>query len=176
MKGNTMFVLDHEIPLNDGELLDLNNYMGDVILIVNTASKCGFTPQYEGLEKLYQDYKDQGFVVLGFPCNQFGDQEPGSAEEIMEFCQINYGVTFPIFEKIDVNGENAHPLFKQLKKAKPGLLGSEKIKWNFTKFLVNRKGEVIDRFAPATKPEDLVKHVERELAMNNESISTPASE
>jgi len=171
-----MFVLDFDMPLNDGEIIDLNNYLGDVILIVNTASKCGFTPQYEGLEKLYKEYKDQGFVVLGFPCNQFGKQEPGSSEEIMEFCQINYGVTFPIFEKIDVNGENAHPLYKKLKKAQPGLLGSEKIKWNFTKFLVNRKGEVIDRFGSSKKPEELVKYIERELALNNEEISAPTPE
>jgi len=171
-----MFVLDYDMPLNDGEIIDLNNYLGDVILIVNTASKCGFTPQYEGLEKLYQEYKDQGFVVLGFPCNQFGEQEPGSAEEIMEFCQINYGVTFPIFEKIEVNGKNAHPLYKQLKKAQPGLLGTEKIKWNFTKFLVNRKGEVIDRFGPSKKPEELIDHIERELAISNEEVSTSTPE
>ena len=137
-----------------GEGRDLSAYAGDVVLVVNTASKCGFTPQYAGLEELYAAHKDDGFVVLGFPCNQFGGQEPGSEEEIGEFCQLNYGVTFPMFEKVDVNGDDAHPLFTWLKKEKSGLLGG-KIKWNFTKFLVGREGQVIDRYAPTTKPEDL---------------------
>ena len=137
-----------------GEGRDLSAYAGDVVLVVNTASKCGFTPQYAGLEELYAAHKDDGFVVLGFPCNQFGGQEPGSEEEIGEFCQLNYGVSFPMFEKIDVNGDDAHPLFTWLKKEKSGLLGG-KIKWNFTKFLVGRDGQVIDRYAPTTKPEDL---------------------
>ena len=137
-----------------GEGRDLSAYAGDVVLVVNTASKCGFTPQYAGLEELYAAHKDDGFVVLGFPCNQFGGQEPGSEEEIGEFCQLNYGVTFPMFEKVDVNGDDAHPLFTWLKKEKSGLLGG-KIKWNFTKFLVGRDGQVIDRYAPTTKPEDL---------------------
>ncbi len=132
----------------------LADYAGQVVLVVNTASKCGFTPQYAGLEELYAAHKDDGFVVLGFPCNQFGGQEPGSEEEIGEFCQLNYGVTFPMFEKVDVNGDDAHPLFTWLKKEKSGLLGG-KIKWNFTKFLVGRDGQVIDRYAPTTKPEDL---------------------
>jgi len=125
------------------------------MLIVNTASKCGFTPQYEGLEKLYEQHKDKGFVVLGFPCNQFGAQEPGSEAEIGAFCQANYGVTFPMFSKIDVNGTNAHPLYTYLKGEKAGILGTKNIKWNFTKFLVNRDGQVVNRFAPTTKPEDI---------------------
>ena len=137
-----------------GEGRDLSAYAGDVVLVVNTASKCGFTPQYAGLEELYAAHKDDGFVVLGFPCNQFGGQEPGSEEEIGEFCQLNYGVTFPMFEKVDLNGDAAPPLFTWLKKEKSGLLGG-KIKWNFTKFLVGRDGQVIDRYAPTTKPEDL---------------------
>ena len=137
-----------------GEGRDLSAYAGDVVLVVNTASKCGFTQQYAGLEELHAAHKDDGFVVLGFPCNQFGGQEPGSEEEIGEFCQLNYGVTFPMFEKVDVNGDDAHPLFTWLKKEKSGLLGG-KIKWNFTKFLVGRDGQVIDRYAPTTKPEDL---------------------
>jgi len=130
------------------------------MLVVNTASKCGFTPQYEGLEALYKKYKDQGFVVLGFPCNQFGRQEPGSASDIEEFCQLNYGVSFPMFAKIDVNGDDADPLFTYLKKSQKGILGSENIKWNFTKFLVNRDGDVAARFAPTVKPKDLTKDIE----------------
>jgi glutathione peroxidase len=134
-----------------------------VMLVVNTASKCGFTPQYEGLEALYKKYKDQGFVVLGFPCNQFGRQEPGSESDIEDFCQLNYGVSFPMFAKIDVNGDDADPLFKYLKNRQKGILGSEKIKWNFTKFLVNRDGKVIARFASTVKPENLVKDIEKLL-------------
>ena len=130
-------------------------YAGKVLLIVNTASKCGFTPQYEGLEALYQQFKDRGLIVLGFPCNQFGAQEAGAADEISDFCQLNYGVTFPMFAKIDVNGDEAHPLYQHLKKEARGLLGSEGIKWNFTKFLVNRDGEVVKRYASATAPESL---------------------
>ena len=130
------------------------------MVIVNTASKCGFTPQYEGLEKVYQQYKDKGLVVLGFPCNQFGAQEPGGKEDIQEFCQLNYGVSFPMFDKIDVNGNDTHPLYEYLKKQATGVLGSESIKWNFTKFLVDRDGKVIDRFAPTTKPEDMVRDIE----------------
>jgi glutathione peroxidase len=138
----------------------LDSYKGQPILIVNTASKCGLTPQYEGLEELYEQYRDQGLVVLGFPCNQFGRQEPGSESEIEEFCQLNYGVSFPMFAKIDVNGPQADPLFKYLKKSSKGILGSEKIKWNFTKFLVNRSGEVVARFAPTVKPKDLAGKIE----------------
>ena len=133
------------------------------MLVVNTASKCGFTPQYEGLEALYKKYKDQGFVVLGFPCNQFGRQEPGSESDIEDFCQLNYGVSFPMFAKIDVNGDDADPLFKYLKSSQKGILGSEKIKWNFTKFLVNRDGKVIARFASTVKPENLIKDIEKLL-------------
>lgn len=144
----------------DGKPISLRDYAGKVLLIVNTASKCGFTPQYEGLEALYQKYRDQGLAVLGFPCNQFGAQEPGTADEIGSFCHKNYGVSFPMFEKIDVNGEGAHPLYRWLKSSAKGLLGSEAIKWNFTKFLVDRQGNVVDRFAPTTKPEDLKSNVE----------------
>ena len=144
----------------NGEQQSLAEYAGKVLLIVNTASKCGFTPQYKGLEALYQQFKAQGLVILGFPCNQFGAQEPGSADEIGDFCQINYGVSFPMFARIDVNGENTHPLYQHLKKEARGLLGSEGIKWNFTKFLVDRDGEVVKRFASATAPESLADDIE----------------
>lgn len=144
----------------NGQEQALAEYEGKVMVIVNTASKCGFTPQYEGLEKVYQQYKDKGLVVLGFPCNQFGAQEPGGKEDIQEFCQLNYGVSFPMFDKIDVNGNDTHPLYEYLKKQATGVLGSESIKWNFTKFLVDRDGKVIDRFAPTTKPEDMVRDIE----------------
>lgn len=137
----------------------LEDYRGQVILIVNTASKCGFTPQFAGLEALYEEHKDAGFTILGFPCNQFGGQDPGSNDEIMEFCQLNYGVSFPMFGKLDVNGGDTDPLFKHLKKAAPGAMGSERIKWNFTKFLINREGEVVKRYAPTTKPEAIEKDV-----------------
>jgi glutathione peroxidase len=147
-----------------GAPVDLNAYRGKVLLIVNTASNCGFTPQYKGLEAVYQQFRDRGVEVLGFPCNQFGAQEPGSADEIGAFCEKNYGVTFPLFAKIDVNGDAAHPLFKHLKKEAPGLLGSEAIKWNFTKFLVRKDGTVYDRYAPQTKPEDLIGDIEKLLA------------
>jgi glutathione peroxidase len=143
-----------------GQPVALQDFTGKVMLVVNTASKCGFTPQYEGLEALYQKYRDRGLIVLGFPCNQFGEQEPGSADEIGAFCQRNYGVSFPMFEKIDVNGDGAHPLYRWLKQTAPGVLGTERIKWNFTKFLVDRRGSVVDRYAPTTKPEDLSKDIE----------------
>jgi len=152
-----------EVQTITGDKVRLDRYENQVMLIVNTASKCGFTPQYEGLEALYEKYKDKGLVVLGFPCNQFGRQEPGSESEIAEFCQLNYGVSFPMFAKIDVNGNDADPLYKYLKKSQKGLLGSENIKWNFTKFLVNRDGEVIARFAPTVKPKDLAKDIEKLL-------------
>jgi len=139
------------------------DYAGKILLIVNTASHCGFTPQYADLEALYQRYRERGLVVLGFPCNQFGSQEPGDAEEIASFCQKNYGVSFPMFAKIDVNGNDAHPLYQYLKKAAPGLLGSEGIKWNFTKFLVDRQGEVVGRYAPATAPESIASDIEKLL-------------
>jgi glutathione peroxidase len=137
-----------------GQPVPMTDYAGKVVLVVNTASHCGFTPQYAGLETLYQKYAAQGLVVLGFPCNQFGKQEPGSADDIAQTCHINYGVSFPMFEKIEVNGAAAHPLFRYLKKALPGVLG-ERIKWNFTKFLIGRDGKPIKRFAPFTKPEKM---------------------
>ncbi|RYD63494.1 MAG: glutathione peroxidase [Sphingomonadales bacterium] len=139
---------------------DLSAYAGQVLLIVNTASKCGFTPQYEGLEALYRKYKDRGFAVLAFPCNQFGAQEPGDAAEIANFCSLTYDVTFPVFAKIDVNGPQADPLFERLKTEAPGVLGSKAVKWNFTKFLVDRAGRTVRRYAPTTKPEDIVKDIE----------------
>jgi glutathione peroxidase len=138
-----------------GDEVGLEAWRGRVLLIVNTASQCGFTPQYGGLETLYKKLEPQGLSVLGFPCNQFGSQEPGSEAEISQFCQKNYGVTFPMFAKVAVNGPNAHPLFQYLTRAKPGLLRSEAIKWNFTKFLIDRGGEPVARFAPQTKPEEL---------------------
>jgi glutathione peroxidase len=142
-----------------GDDVPLKRFEGQVLLIVNTASACGFTPQYKGLEALQQTLVPRGFSVLGFPCNQFGSQEPGDAPQIEQFCSINYGVTFPMFAKIDVNGSGAHPLYQYLKNAKSGLLGSS-IKWNFTKFLVDRSGKVVARHAPTTKPEGLVKEIE----------------
>ena len=147
-----------------GEAVDLAQYRGQVLLIVNTASACGFTPQYKGLEALYRQYKDRGLRVLGFPCDQFGGQEPGDASEIGDFCEKNFGVSFPLFAKTDVNGDAAHPLFSYLKKAAPGVLGSESIKWNFTKFLVGKDGKVYQRYASLTKPEDLQEEIEKLLA------------
>ena len=154
-----------EIPVHtaDGGQTDLSAYDGQVLLIVNTASKCGFTPQYEGLEALHKEYADRGFEVLGFPCNQFGGQEPGDAAEIASFCSLTYDVTFPVFAKIDVNGGDAAPLFEYLKKEAPGLLGSKAIKWNFTKFLVDRSGKVVDRYAPTTAPKDIEGAIEKLL-------------
>ena len=150
-----MSIYDFEVKTISGEIITMNAFKNKVLLIVNVASKCGFTEQYTGLENLYQKYKDKGLVILGFPCNQFMNQEPLNEEEIKSFCSLTYGVTFPMFSKIDVNGENTHPLYKYLKEAKKGLLGSEAIKWNFTKFLVDKNGTVINRYAPATKPESL---------------------
>lgn len=147
----------------DGVPQSLADYAGKVLLIVNTASHCGFTPQYKGLEELYQRYRERGLVVLGFPCNQFGAQEPGSEAEIGSFCEKNYGVSFPMFAKIDVNGDDAHPLYRYLKQQARGLLGSEAIKWNFTKFLVDRHGDVIERYAPATAPAALADDIEKLL-------------
>ena len=155
-----MSVYDYSAKTLDGQDTNLADYRGQVLLIVNTASKCGFTPQYEGLEGLYQAYKDKGFTVLAFPCNQFGAQEPGNAEEIANFCSLTYDVTFPVLAKIDVNGPSAHPLYAYLKHEQKGVLGTEGIKWNFTKFLIGRDGEVVERFAPTTKPEDLKLAVE----------------
>lgn len=155
-----MSVYDYSAKTLDGQDVSLADYRGQVLLIVNTASKCGFTPQYEGLEALYKTHKDRGFTVLAFPCNQFGAQEPGNAEEIANFCSLTYDVTFPVMSKIDVNGADAHPLYRFLKKEKKGLLGTEAIKWNFTKFLIGKDGEVVERFAPTVKPEDLRAAVE----------------
>jgi glutathione peroxidase len=152
--------------LLDGRAASLSDFKGKVLLIVNTASQCGFTPQYAGLESLYRTYKERGLEVLGFPCNQFGAQEPGTAAEIGAFCEKNYGVSFPMFAKSDVNGDEAHPLYRFLKKEKPGLLGplgGGAIRWNFTKFLVDRNGNVVSRFASTTKPESLAKEIERLL-------------
>ncbi|MCP8467281.1 glutathione peroxidase [Pseudomonas sp. ZM23] len=143
-----------------GEQKTLADFGGKALLVVNTASQCGFTPQYKGLESLWRAYKDKGLVVLGFPCNQFGKQEPGNEGEISQFCELNFGVSFPLFKKIDVNGAGAHPLYVQLKKRAPGLLGSQGIKWNFTKFLIGKDGKVVKRFAPTTKPEQLSAEIE----------------
>ena len=159
-------VFDFTAETLEGEAKSLGEYKGKVLLVVNTASQCGFTPQYAGLEKLYRTYKDRGLVVLGFPCNQFGSQEPGTAADIGSFCERNYGVTFPMFAKIDVNGENAHPLYRFLKNQKGGLLGplgGGGIKWNFTKFLANRAGQVVARYASLKKPESLAGDIEKLL-------------
>src|SRR3954469_12650469 len=150
-----MSVYEFSAPLLNGETVSLDTWRGRVLLIVNTASACGFTPQYAGLEALYRKYEPQGLTILGFPCNQFGAQEPGSEAEIGAFCEKNYGVTFPMFAKVDVKGPDAHQLFQYLTRAKPGLLGTEAIKWNFTKFLIDRDGEPVARFAPQAKPEEL---------------------
>ena len=157
------------MPLSDfsaasltGVETPLSTYDGQVVLVVNTASKCGLTPQYEGLEKLYREHKDEGLVVLGFPCDQFAHQEPGSADEISDFCTMNYGVTFPMFAKIDVNGDDAHPLFRWLKQERSGVLGGA-IKWNFTKFLLGRDGQVLDRYAPTTTPDKIEPDIEQAL-------------
>jgi len=152
-------VYDYSATLADGTTTALSDYKGQVLLIVNTASKCGFTPQYEGLEKLHATHKDAGFSVLAFPCNQFGSQEPGSTEEIVEFCEMRFQTSFPLFEKIDVNGANSHPLYKHLKSEVKGLLGTERIKWNFTKFLINRDGEVVGRFGSQKKPADIESEI-----------------
>lgn len=154
---------DFDAKSLEGAAVRLQEFAGKALLIVNTASKCGFTPQYTGLEDLYARYRDRGLVVLGFPCNQFREQEPGSAAQISAFCQKNYGVSFPMFEKIDVNGAAAHPLYRWLKDSAPGLLGSKSIKWNFTKFLVDRNGQVKARYAPLTKPEQLAGDIEAVL-------------
>ena len=156
-------VYDFSATTIDGKPRRLADYKGKVLLIVNTASRCGFTPQYKGLEELHKAYSGRGFAVLGFPCNQFGAQEPGAESEIAEFCEMNFGVTFPLFAKVDVNGDGAHPLFKFLTKAKPGLLGSESIKWNFTKFLVDREGNVVERYAPTTEPKEIAAAIEKLL-------------
>lgn len=155
-------IYDFTAKSNKGKEVDLSQFKGQVLLIVNTASKCGFTPQYKGLEDLYKKYKDQGLAIIGFPCDQFGHQEPGNNEEIASFCEMNYGVTFPIMEKIEVNGEQASPIFKYLKSKAGGLFGS-RIKWNFTKFLISKDGQVIKRFSPIKNPKSLEKLIERML-------------
>lgn len=144
----------------DGTSVPLSTYKDKVLLIVNTASQCGFTPQYKGLQALYDQYAEQGLVILGFPCNQFGQQEPGNSNDIQSFCETNFGVSFPLFQKIEVNGNNAHPLYQYLTKAAPGIFGTQGIKWNFTKFLIDRNGNVIKRYPPTTKPEDLAKDIQ----------------
>lgn len=164
--GRIGSIYEFSAPLLDGRAINLASFRGQVLLIVNTASQCGFTPQYAGLETLYETYKDRGFAVLGFPCNQFGGQEPGSAAEIGAFCQKNYGVSFPMFSKIEVNGAGAHPLFQFLKRQKPGLLGflgGGRIRWNFTKFLVDREGTVVARYGPARPPRTLAAVIEELL-------------
>ena len=155
----------YDFTVNDigGQPVKLDRYKNKVLLVVNTASKCGFTPQYKGLEALYRKYKDQGLEVLGFPCNQFGAQEPGNEQEIATFCETNYDVTFPMFSKVDVNGEGTSPVYRYLKSAKPGLLGTEAIKWNFTKFLIDRDGNVVARFAPNDTPESIERDIAKAL-------------
>ena len=154
-----MNLFDIDVTTIDGRRQPMADYRGQVLLIVNVASQCGFTPQYAGLEALYQQYKDRGFSVLGFPCDQFGHQEPGDEAEIQKFCSAKYNVTFPMFAKIEVNGAGAHPLYQFLKAEKAGVLSTEAIKWNFTKFLVNRQGEVVKRFAPTTTPEKIAEEL-----------------
>ncbi|MGE4447611.1 MAG: glutathione peroxidase [Azospira sp.] len=158
-------VFDFSVRRADGSQQSLADYRGQVLLIVNTASRCGFTPQYAGLESLYRRYREQGLTVLAFPCNQFGAQEPGSAEEIASFCSLNYDVSFPVFARLEVNGPQADPLFRWLKQAQPGWLGTAAIKWNFTKFLVDRQGRAVGRYAPMTKPEALARAIEARLAL-----------
>jgi glutathione peroxidase len=159
-----MSIYDFKFNNAQNEEVLMSDYKGKVLLIVNTASKCGLTGQYEGLETMYEDLKEDGLEVLGFPCNQFGAQEPGTNTEIQEFCQMKFGIKFPVFDKIDVNGETAHPLYKYLKSEAPGLLGSKAIKWNFTKFLVDKDGKVLKRFAPTDKPENIHKEIKKLLS------------
>ena len=164
----TLELYQHSLTLNTGEQTTLEQYKGKVLLIVNTASKCGFTPQYEGLEALYKKYHDKGFEILGFPCDQFGHQEPGSDEDIEQFCTLNFGVSFPLFKKTNVNGPDANPLFEALKNEAPGLLGSKRIKWNFTKFLINAEGKVLKRYAPTIKPSSIDSDIAELLERNSE--------
>jgi len=158
-----MSIYDFQVKDSKGETIPLSNFKDQVIIVVNTASACGYTPQYKDLQTLYEEYKNQGLVILGFPCNQFMNQEPGSNEEIQSFCELNFGVTFPILGKIDVNGENADPLFKYLSAEAPGIMGLKSIKWNFTKFIIDKKGNVIERFAPQTNPQDMRPVIEKLL-------------
>jgi glutathione peroxidase len=159
----TTSIYDFSVKGIDGKQQSLDRYKDKVLLIVNTASECGFTPQYQGLQTVYEKLKSRGFEVLAFPCNQFGAQEPGGESEIASFCELKYGVTFPLFAKVDVNGDDAVPLYRYLKKAKPGLLGTEAIKWNFTKFLVDRDGNVVERYAPNVEPESIIGDIEKLL-------------
>lgn len=160
--SETQSIYDFSVPTSSGDQQSLRDYQGKVVLIVNTASKCGFTPQYEGLQKLHDKYSERGLVVVAMPCNQFGAQEPGSNAAVQEFCQLNYGLSFPVMGKIEVNGSGQHPLYAHLTKQAKGLI-TDSIKWNFTKFLVNRNGQVIERFAPVTKPEAISKNIEELL-------------
>jgi len=155
-----------DFNVKDSQTADysLAQHKGKVVLVVNVASKCGFTPQYKGLEGVYQQFKNENFIILGFPCNQFGAQEPGSNSEIQSFCELNYGVTFPVLGKVDVNGDNADPVFQHLKNEAPGILGTKMIKWNFTKFLINKNGEVVNRYAPNTEPTEIVADIKKALA------------
>jgi glutathione peroxidase len=175
MKNAAETVYEFSATLLDGSTISLDQFRGQVLLIVNTASKCGFTPQYAALELLYRTYKERGFAVLGFPCNQFGAQESGSEAEIGAFCEKNFGVSFPLFAKIEVNGSQAHPLYRFLKNARRGILGSGSIKWNFTKFLVDRQGNVVGRYAPATKPASLSTAIESLLDSPDGLSRTPSS-
>jgi glutathione peroxidase len=163
MERNMSAIYDYSVRNIKGEEVSLSAYKGKLLLIVNTASKCGFTPQFTGLEELYKDYADKGLEILGFPCNQFLKQDPGSDSEISEFCSLTYGVTFPMFSKVEVNGDNTHPLYQYLKSEAKGLMGSEKIKWNFTKFLVAQDGSVLKRYAPNTEPKDLIEDIKAAL-------------
>ena len=160
---DTMRIYDIKVQTIDNETISLERYRGKVLLVVNVASKCGYTNQYAGLQELYERYSTQGFEVLSFPCNQFLEQEPGTQEEIKNFCSVNFGVSFPLFAKIDVNGKNTHPLYKYLKKEASGVLGSEAIKWNFTKFLIDKNGKVIKRYAPSTKPSSIEQDIKELL-------------
>ncbi|MBE9400658.1 MAG: glutathione peroxidase [Acinetobacter sp.] len=157
-------IYDFQAEMLEGEQKNFSEYQGKVLLIVNTASQCGLTPQFEGLEQLYQDYQSKGLIILGFPCNQFAHQDPLTNEEIGGFCQRNYGVSFPMFAKVDVNGSTAHPLYQYLTAEAKGILGSQKIKWNFTKFLINQEGKVIKRYAPLIKPEKIAKDIQKLLS------------
>lgn len=157
-------IYDFQAKMLEGEQKKFSEYQGKVLLIVNTASQCGLTPQFEGLEQLYQDYQSKGLIILGFPCNQFAHQDPLTNEEIGGFCQRNYGVSFPMFAKVDVNGSTAHPLYQYLTAEAKGILGSQKIKWNFTKFLINQEGKVIKRYAPLIKPEKIAKDIQKLLS------------
>ena len=156
-------IADFSARLPNGDEVSLADKLGKVVLVVNTASKCGFTPQYDGLEALWREYKDRGFEVMAFPCNQFGHQEPGDADQIEQFCKVNFGLSFPLMAKVEVNGANEPPLYAWLKHEAAGILGTEAIKWNFTKFLVNREGKVVHRFAPATRPDELLETIEAQL-------------